>query len=70
MSEPLSETPDWATSPEFRDLQVKFWGCPEGHSFRGLYDPPSETVRWIKGVAHCMKPGCGRTSADAAVPGA
>ena len=43
------------------DVKVQFWICPDGHSEVG---PPRETVRWIDGVAHCMTPGCTRTSAE------
>lgn len=43
------------------NARVVFWMCPvEGH---GEGPPLRETVRWIDGVAHCMEPGCGRTSA-------
>jgi hypothetical protein len=42
--------------------RIEFWACPiEGHSFGG---PLRETVRWVEGVARCLEPGCGRTSAD------
>lgn len=55
-----------AGRPSLRDLlgnaRVQFWMCPvAGH---GEGPPLRETVRWIGDVAHCMEPGCGRTSAD------
>jgi hypothetical protein len=45
------------------NVKVVFWICPDGHSERSYKDPPRETVRWIDGIAHCMTPGCTRTSA-------
>jgi hypothetical protein len=39
---------------------IQLWFCPvTGHGEGG---PPRETVRWIGDVAHCMEPGCNRTS--------
>jgi hypothetical protein len=44
--------------------KIQFWMCPiEEHAHR-YPEPIRETVRWIDNVAHCMEPGCGRTSAD------
>jgi hypothetical protein len=52
---------------EIGELRFQFWVCPvEGHSGRfGDDGPPVETVRWVGDVAHCLSPGCGRTSATA-----
>jgi hypothetical protein len=57
MAEPL----DWWEA--LKDVKVVFWVCPDGHSEHTHRDAPRETVRWIDGVAHCMTPGCRRTSA-------
>ena len=44
-------------------LQVQFWVCPDGHSMQDSGgDRP--TVQWRDGVAHCLRPGCDRTSAS------
>jgi hypothetical protein len=43
-------------------VKVVFWVCPDGHSEHSYKDQPRETVRWFDGVAHCMTPGCLRTS--------
>lgn len=46
------------------DRPVLFWMClKDGHDVP-LGGQPRETVRWIDNVAHCMTPGCGRTSLD------
>ncbi len=48
------------------DATFRFWTCPiTGHSGRrdGKGGPVVE-VEWVDGVAHCLFPGCGRTSTD------
>jgi hypothetical protein len=47
-------------------IQLKFWMCPDGHSDRhsGTPMPDGPTVEWRGNVAHCLKPGCNRTSAE------
>lgn len=51
---------------EMGKMRVVFWVCPvDGHS--DSKTPIMTTVEWIDGIAHCMTPGCGRTSADNAV---
>ena len=47
---------------------VRFWICPIEAHHHDYPEPPRETVRWIDGVAHCMEPDCGRTSADPVRP--
>lgn len=55
---------DWWDAFKDANVNVVFWICPDGHSEHSYKDPPRETVRWIDGVAHCMTPGCTRTSAE------
>lgn len=44
------------------DVRVQFWVCPNVKH----RNPTTrrETVRWMDDVAHCMEPGCFRTSAN------
>ncbi|AUI56804.1 hypothetical protein [Amycolatopsis sp. BJA-103] len=47
-----------AKHPEVANARVSFWMCPdEEHRDKGI-------VEWRGDVAHCLEPGCGRTSAD------
>ena len=47
-------------------LPIQFWVCPvPGHSQHREDAPLRQTVEWRAGVAHCLEPGCGRSSADA-----
>lgn len=43
-------------------LRVQAWFCPDDHS-HGWPGCPGPTVEWRDNVAHCLKPGCGKTSA-------
>lgn len=47
-------------------VKVRFWLCPVvGHrDRRDSKGYPVEEVEWVDGVASCLFPGCGRTSAD------
>lgn len=46
-----------------RDVRVRIWFCPDrAHAHPA--QPLRPTVRWVGDVAHCLEPGCGRTSAD------
>jgi hypothetical protein len=45
------------------NARVRFWMCPvPEHDGRG--EPIRQTVEWRDGVAHCLTPGCDRTSLD------
>lgn len=47
---------------ELGNVPVMFWTCPvRGHSDSDRHNP-RQTVEWRDGVAHCLTPGCGRTS--------
>ena len=54
---------DWPE--EFLNARVQFWMCPVDHEVRkGTNGFPLQTVEWRGDVAHCLEPGCGKTSAD------
>jgi hypothetical protein len=64
--------PDWVIA--LGKMQIGFWLCPAGHSDTvGLTTEEraahrarnSGTVEWRDGIARCLHPDCGRTSADA-----
>lgn len=62
----------WATRRQGRraplvNARVALWGCQvEAHreGATSTRTAPVPTVEWIDGVAHCLFPGCGRSSAD------
>jgi hypothetical protein len=47
------------------NIRMRFWLCPvPGHS-AGTWSPTlTQTVEWRGDIAHCLAPGCDRTSAD------
>lgn len=46
------------------DVKVEFWLCPiPGHSEGTWRTELVQTVEWRGDVAHCLAPGCARTSA-------
>ncbi len=50
----------------FANVRARFWTCPvAGHNGRrNSAGGPVVEVEWVDGVAHCLFPGCGRTSTD------
>lgn len=52
-----------ALDEAFADVRCRIWFCPVR---RAHGTPPfgAATVEWRGDVAHCLHPGCGRTSAD------
>lgn len=52
---------------ELLNARIRFWVCPLGHSERKPDAPLRQTVEWRGDVAHCLEPGCGRTSAETKV---
>lgn len=46
-------------------MGLRFWTCPiRGHSDGSRRTEAAPTVEWRNGVAHCLAPNCGRTSAN------
>lgn len=49
---------------ELLNARVRFWMCPVEHPKRNDDKGwPLPTVEWRGDVAHCLDPGCGKTSA-------
>lgn len=63
----VTDVLDWSTDllEALDGVMVRLWFCPDqaGHNPEGELRP---TVEWRDGVAHCLEPDCGRTSAGRA----
>lgn len=59
-----TEALPWDDLPEeLLNARIQFWACPDGHSDRAPSELLRQTVEWRGDVAHCLEPGCDKTSA-------
>lgn len=48
----------------FLNARIRFWTCPVNHPGPWRLSEVRQTVEWRGDVAHCLEPGCGKTSAE------